>query len=98
MLNATALPELAARGIHTPRYRHDAPPGVVHLGLGAFHRAHQALVFDDLLSRGDTRWGVFGVAMHNPVVVAALDPDGHPNSPTSGHPKLPHPDGGVTMV
>ena len=73
MLNATALPELAARGIHTPRYRHDAPPGVVHLGLGAFHRAHQALVFDDLLSRGDARWGVFGVAMHNPVVVAALE-------------------------
>ena len=35
---------------------------VVHLGLGAFQRAHQALVFDDLLASGDLRWGVLGVA------------------------------------
>ena len=25
-------------------------------------------------------------------------PDGHPNSPTSGHLKFPHPEVGVTMV
>jgi len=25
------------------------------------------------------------------------NPDGHPNSPTCGHPKLPHPERGVTM-
>ena len=72
-LNSSALAGLAAQGIHTPAYRHTAKPGVVHLGLGAFHRAHQALVFDDLLSRGDPRWGVFGVAMHNPAVAAALE-------------------------
>lgn len=47
-------------------------PGVVHLGLGAFHRAHQAPVFDALLAGGDTRWGVVGVAMRSPSVVAAL--------------------------
>ncbi len=45
----------------------DAPrpeeTGVVHLGLGAFHRAHQAMVFDQLLREGDTRWGVHGVGM-----------------------------------
>lgn len=46
--------------------------GVVHLGLGAFHRAHQAPVFDDLIAAGDRRWGVAGVAMRSPVVVAAL--------------------------
>ena len=49
-----------------------AVTGVVHLGLGAFHRAHQACVFDQLMQQGDTRWGVFGVAMHNPDVLAAL--------------------------
>ena len=49
-----------------------AVTGVVHLGLGAFHRAHQAYVFDQLMQQGDTRWGVFGVAMHNPDVLAAL--------------------------
>ena len=31
--------------------------GVVHLGVGNFHRAHQALAFDDLLAAGDARWG-----------------------------------------
>ena len=49
-----------------------AVTGVVHLGLGAFHRAHQACVFDQLMQQGDARWGVFGVAMHNPDVLAAL--------------------------
>ena len=46
-----------------PAYaRQDLIPGVVHLGLGAFNRAHQALVFDDFLASGDSRWGVLGVA------------------------------------
>ena len=49
-----------------------AVTGVMHLGLGAFHRAHQACVFDKLMQQGDARWGVFGVAMHNPDVLAAL--------------------------
>ena len=53
-----------------------AMTGVVHLGLGAFHRAHQACVFDQLLQQGDARWGVFGVAMHNPDVLSALKNQG----------------------
>ena len=72
MLNAASLPTLAARGIATPGYARNGPAGVVHLGLGAFHRAHQALVFDRLLHSGDPRWGVLGVAMHNPGVADTL--------------------------
>ena len=53
-----------------------AVTGVVHLGLGAFHRAHQACVFDQLIQQGDKRWGIFGVAMHNPDVLAALKTQG----------------------
>ena len=64
-LNAAALPVLAAQGLPVPSYRRDKPPGVVHLGLGAFHRAHQALVCDALLAQGDDRWGILGVAMRN---------------------------------
>ena len=59
--------------IHTPIYdrlRH--APGVVHLGLGAFHRAHQAMVFDQLLAGGDTRWGIHGVGMTRPDLVNQL--------------------------
>ena len=36
--------------------------GVVHVGVGAFHRAHQAVYFDDLMERtGDLGWAIAGV-------------------------------------
>jgi len=57
---------------HFPTYPRSEAPGVVHLGLGAFHRAHQAMVFDRLLASGDTRWGVHGVGMNHPTLVNAL--------------------------
>ena len=72
MLSATWLPGLTAHGVAVPAYPRSGAPGVVHLGLGAFHRAHQALVFDRLLAGGDSRWGVLGVAMRNPALAQAL--------------------------
>lgn len=71
-LNNARLPALAARGITVPAYARNGAPGVVHLGLGAFHRAHQALVFDALLRGGDARWGVFGVAMRSTALADSL--------------------------
>ncbi|WP_460754657.1 mannitol dehydrogenase family protein [Myceligenerans cantabricum] len=39
-------------------------PGIVHVGVGGFHRAHQAMVVDDLLRRGGHRdWGICGVGL-----------------------------------
>ena len=36
--------------------------GVVHLGFGAFHRAHQAVFIDDYMDKsGDIRWGIAAV-------------------------------------
>ncbi|WP_299586312.1 mannitol dehydrogenase family protein [uncultured Tateyamaria sp.] len=36
--------------------------GVVHLGFGAFHRAHQAVYLDDYIDQtGDVRWGIAAV-------------------------------------
>ena len=36
--------------------------GIVHLGFGAFHRAHQALYIDDYMDQtGDLRWGVAAI-------------------------------------
>lgn len=72
MLNTASLPAIAVRGIAVPGYPRSGAVGVVHLGLGAFHRAHQALVFDTLLQRGDTRWGVLGVAMRSTGLADAL--------------------------
>jgi len=49
----------------TPQYDRTAvTPGIVHIGVGNFHRAHQALVVDRLLSEGSARdWGIRGVAL-----------------------------------
>ena len=58
--------------IKLPSYARSGPTGVVHLGLGAFHRAHQALVFDGLLQSGDARWAVLGVAMRSTALADAL--------------------------
>lgn len=71
-LSAATLRALPA-SVHTPAYERTAhAPGVVHLGLGAFHRAHQAMVFDQLLAAGDTRWGIHGVGMTRPDLVNQL--------------------------
>ena len=65
-LSASTLMALPA-SVQTPAYKRKAhAPSVVHLGLGAFHRAHQAMVFDRLLTAGDTRWGIRGEGMTPP--------------------------------
>ena len=43
-------------------------PRVVHLGIGAFHRAHQAVVFDDL------GWGITAASLRSPSVRDAMAP------------------------
>lgn len=49
--------------------------GQVHLGLGAFHRAHQEVLTEDAIAAsGDTRWGVLGVTQRTARVVDHLAP------------------------
>ncbi|MGX4641476.1 D-arabinitol 4-dehydrogenase [Massilia sp. SYSU DXS3249] len=36
----------------------DKPNVILHLGLGAFHRAHQAAYLQDLIDAGDRRWTI----------------------------------------
>ncbi|HQR10094.1 MAG TPA: mannitol dehydrogenase family protein [Casimicrobiaceae bacterium] len=45
--------------------------GILHLGLGAFHRAHQAVYTDDVLA-ADPRWGICGVSLKTPRAIDAL--------------------------
>lgn len=49
-------------------------PGIVHLGIGAFHRAHQAVVIDDLLARGASEWGIVGASLRSADTRDALVP------------------------
>lgn len=37
-------------------------PGMIHFGVGGFHRAHQAVYLDDLMATGQAQdWGIIGV-------------------------------------
>src|SRR5574340_810932 len=61
--------------IGRPRYRPQTVPiGIVHLGIGAFHRAHQAMVTDDVLAQSGGPWGICGVSLRSPGVRDRLAP------------------------
>jgi fructuronate reductase len=61
-------------GVEVPRYdRAGVTAGIVHLGIGAFHRAHQAVVLDDVLER-DSSWGIVGASLRRPDTKEALAP------------------------
>lgn len=73
-LSSAALATLPADVIR-PRYDRAAITcGVVHLGIGAFHRAHQAVVFDDALNAGDLRWGIIAASLRSPAVRDQMAP------------------------
>jgi len=61
----TATPSTFRQNIAVPTYnRRDLLPHTVHIGVGGFHRAHQAVYLDDLLALPDTpRWGEIGVGI-----------------------------------
>ena len=63
-LNAANLSRFAAP-IRTPQYdRSNLPQRIVHIGVGGFHRAHQAVYLDDLLHLPDTPgWSLCGVCL-----------------------------------
>ena len=47
-------------------------PGIVHLGIGAFHRAHQAVFTEDAILRSGGNWGIIGASLQRPDVPDAL--------------------------
>jgi fructuronate reductase len=74
-LSPETLPQ-AAPGTKLPAYKRGAVrPGIVHLGIGAFHRAHMAHYIDDLLA-DDPYWGIVGASLRRPDTKEALDPQG----------------------
>ena len=54
-----SLPDTVARPATTGRR---SPTGIVHFGVGGFHRAHQAMYLDRLMNEGKALdWGICGV-------------------------------------
>ena len=78
----SSLPRLGAAGLSTlpeavarPAYDRKALElGVVHLGVGAFQRAHQAAYTDALLEKQFGPWGIAGVSLRSPDTRDALEP------------------------
>lgn len=63
-LSAAALDRLP-KGVGAPGYdRAKLSPGILHIGVGNFHRAHQAVYLDDLFASGrDHDWAIVGAGV-----------------------------------
>jgi mannitol 2-dehydrogenase len=63
-VNVSALPSLGG-SVSTPSYdRSRVRVGIVHLGVGGFHRSHQAMYLDRLMEQGEALdWGICGVGV-----------------------------------
>lgn len=60
--------DLVGADIVRPTYDRTATPSIVHLGVGAFHRAHQAVYNDDAMSQvpNSGRWMTTGISLNSP--------------------------------
>src|SRR5438552_10238521 len=63
-LSSSSLAKLPAK-VAGPKYDRAAlKAGIVHFGVGNFHRAHQAVYLDDLFNLGiDHDWGLIGAGV-----------------------------------
>jgi fructuronate reductase len=60
--SSTVLPV----GVLRPAYDRAAlTPGIVHIGIGAFHRAHQAVYTDAALDAAPGPWGIVGASLRS---------------------------------
>ncbi|MBU1307080.1 MAG: mannitol dehydrogenase family protein [Alphaproteobacteria bacterium] len=72
-LSAATLAKVPA-GVRLPDYDRSAvTAGIVHLGIGAFHRAHMAVYVDDLL-KDNPDWAIVGASLRRPDTKEALEP------------------------
>lgn len=63
LVTSNTLTELQP-AIEIPSYDASAATAsIVHFGVGGFHRAHQAMYIDRLLSAGNTDWAICGVGV-----------------------------------
>src|SRR5690554_493451 len=73
-LNANTLGQLPG-DVHLPKYdRATLKPGIVHLGIGAFHRAHQAFYTEAVLNKFGGDWGIIGCSLRSANVREQLAP------------------------
>lgn len=73
-LNQNLLAQLPD-DVTLPQYpRAELIPGIVHLGIGAFHRAHQAYYTEAVLNQFGGNWGIVGSSLRSASVRDQLVP------------------------
>ncbi len=73
-LSASTAPQLPGP-VARPSYDRDAQRiGIVHFGIGAFHRAHQAVYTDEAMNAGDRDWRITGVSLRSASVADQMNP------------------------
>jgi fructuronate reductase len=78
-LNETTLSDIQADNLPVPQYRNKAAgsspkTGIVHIGPGAFFRAHQAWYTHMAMQNSGGDWAITGVSMRSENVADALNP------------------------
>lgn len=66
-------------GLPVDRLTRSAPPvpvGIIHLGLGAFFRAHGAVYIEEAMSTSGGDWGILGVSLQSSTMRDQLAPQG----------------------
>lgn len=73
-LSSKTRPQLPTE-VDTCGYARDEQAiGVVHFGIGAFHRAHQAWYLDRAMEAGERNWAIHGVSLRSDDVASQLNP------------------------
>jgi len=73
-LNDTTVGTLPAAVMRPAYDRRALKTGIVHLGIGAFMRAHMAAATEAAIAAGDLRWGLTGVSLRQADTRDALAP------------------------
>jgi fructuronate reductase len=73
-LSAATVGGIPASVQHPTYDRAAQAAGIVHFGIGAFHRAHQAVYTDAAMNAGDRNWGIIGVSLRSAGVAEQMNP------------------------
>jgi fructuronate reductase len=73
-LSPAALSDIANSLVFPTYKRALQKPGIVHFGIGAFHRAHMAVYTDDAMNGGEGDWSITGVSLRSANVAEQLNP------------------------
>ena len=83
-LSEATLGRLPSEIVRPGYDRSEQKVGIVHFGLGAFHRAHQAWYTEQCLAAGERDWAIVGVSLRSEAVAAQLNPQGGLYTLTAG--------------